>query len=99
MKKTIKLLDACGEFCTARTHPALPALRAELEACVDGGGDVLVDRQGLKSFTVSFLDELLGPLIARRSVAEITAKVAFHPPLEDFLAEQLHRSARLRTGF
>jgi len=92
----LKLLSECGEFCTARTHPSIVKLRQTVLKVLENGETLTVDRSGLKSFTVSFLDEWLGTLIAEKGVACIRAQVQFQPPLEPFLEEQLERSFRLR---
>lgn len=96
--KSICLIDEAGEFCTARTDPSIPKLREDVRGELLQGRSVQIIRQGIKSITVSFLDEWLGPLIQEFGLEQVRQNVHFDPPLEPFLAKQLDRSRRLRAG-
>lgn len=93
----IRLVEAAGEFCVARTDPGIPALRAQVREALIRDEHLAVQRQGTKGLSVSFLDEWLGPLIVEFGLERIRARISFDPPLEAFLAKQLERSRRLRT--
>ncbi|MGK5083619.1 hypothetical protein WDW37_09965 [Bdellovibrionota bacterium FG-1] len=92
----IELLEEVSEFCSSRTDVHIPHLRQKVSKALQSGVLVLVSRQGVKSITVSFLDEWLGPLIVQFGLERVQAGVQFEPPLEPFLAQQLERSHRLR---
>ena len=96
MTLRISLKDRCGEFCTARGHPAIPGLLSELRAAVASGQSVQIDRAGTKLITPSFIDELLVPLALDHGASEIRRLVVFVPTLEPILDEQIERGMRLR---
>ncbi|MEK6705269.1 MAG: hypothetical protein AABZ06_05730 [Bdellovibrionota bacterium] len=93
----IDLRDYAGEFCSSRTDPSIPALRQCVRNALLQGDIVQVSRKRIKSITVSFLDEWLGPIIVELGLERVRKEVRFDPPLEPILAKQLERSSRLRT--
>jgi hypothetical protein len=96
--KTIKLLDFSGEFCTRRNDPFLPQIISELEKNINQNITTTIDRTGVKSFTVSYLDELIVPLILKYPEKKILELILFSPILEAHLLEQIERGQRLRTS-
>ncbi len=93
----IELLREAGEFCSSRTDSNIPKLALAVRNALDAQKKIQVDHHGVKSITVSFLDQWLGPLIVEYGLAKIQATVEFDPPLEPFLAKQMERSLRLRS--
>lgn len=92
----ILLLSECGEFCTERSHPGLPALRKKLRDALEKGERVEIHRQGVKLLTVSFIDELIPALALEFGLDVFEKAITFSPPLERIYLEQIKRGMRLR---
>ncbi len=86
-----------GEFCTARAHPALPALRKQAAEAARSHKPLDVDLSAVKLMSVSFLDEWLGDLVGELGVAEVLRWIRFRPALAPEYVQQLERSAVMRA--
>ena len=94
----IKLVDVAGEFCTSRKSVALPDLRSMLEKHIANQEPLIISREGVKILTPSFIDELLPGLILKFGEKQVRQFVKFEPPLDGYLAEQVHRGVAARKN-
>jgi hypothetical protein len=98
MKKTIRLKEICGEYCTKRNNTGIDELKSELERAVSEKEILVFDRSDVKILGVSFIDELFCRIMLDNNIRNIDEIAEFVPPLEEMHLRQIERGIRLRSS-
>ncbi|MBL6988222.1 MAG: hypothetical protein ISR65_00500 [Bacteriovoracaceae bacterium] len=89
--KQIDLISISGEFATRRDCKSLPELTKQIVSVLEHDDTIVIQREKIKILSLSFVDELLRPLIKKYSFSTISSKVHFQPELEEVYLEHLRK--------